>query len=241
MRTQVFPTQVFPTQVFPTQVFPTQVFRTPSSDDANNAERDRALTDLQGFDAAPTGPDLPGVDDPGPLAPAERDQLARDIAAIERATEVLPRRAGARCLEPVTAGQCVDDARPAAPGVAPDRRVVDFRRAGHPRRRRHHRRAGRVVIRLRAAKRSGGSRQPTSFSRRDCVRVCASVEVRAATRAAPTERRFALALRRGAPCGRPHRPSNKQAAGQITSGASRLRHRRRTASRDTRARSNARA
>ena len=79
------------TQVFPTQVFPTQVFRTPSSDDANNAERDRALTDLQGFDAAPTGPDLPGVDDPGPLAPAERDQLARDIAAIERATEVLRR------------------------------------------------------------------------------------------------------------------------------------------------------
>lgn len=69
----------------------TQLFPTPRPDTAGNAEGDRALADLSGFDAAPTGPDLPGVDDSGPLAPAERDQLARDIAAIERATEVLRR------------------------------------------------------------------------------------------------------------------------------------------------------
>jgi hypothetical protein len=66
----------------------TQFVPSPGSD---QAEADQPLTDLSGFDAAPTGPDLPGVDDPGPLAPAERDQLARDIAAIERASEVLRR------------------------------------------------------------------------------------------------------------------------------------------------------
>ncbi len=72
-----------------TQLFPTS--KSVNADNADTAAGDQALTDLSGFDAAPTGPDLPGVDDPGPLAPAERDQLARDIAAIERATEVLRR------------------------------------------------------------------------------------------------------------------------------------------------------
>jgi hypothetical protein len=72
----------------------TEVFPTPKSVNAGIADTaagGQALADLSGFDAAPTGPDLPGVDDSGPLAPAERDQLARDIAAIERATEVLRR------------------------------------------------------------------------------------------------------------------------------------------------------
>jgi hypothetical protein len=73
------------------QSFPAHVFPIPKSGTADTADGDQALTDLSGLDAAPTGPDLPGVDDPGPLAPAERDQLACDIAAIERATEVLRR------------------------------------------------------------------------------------------------------------------------------------------------------
>jgi hypothetical protein len=74
-----------------TQSFPTQVFPTPKFDKADNVDSDQALVELSGFDAAPVEPDLPGVDDSGPLAPAERDQLARDIAAIERASEVLRR------------------------------------------------------------------------------------------------------------------------------------------------------
>ena len=71
-----------------------------------------------------------------PAGARHRGDRARDRG-------VAPRRTDARCLEPVAAGPC-DLARPAAPGVARDRRVVDFRRAGHARRRHHHRRAGRA-------------------------------------------------------------------------------------------------
>jgi hypothetical protein len=67
----------------------TQFVRAPASRPANAGN---FVDDLQGVPAVSGGGEgLPEIDDPGPLNGTGHDEIARDIAAIEHATEVLRR------------------------------------------------------------------------------------------------------------------------------------------------------
>ena len=112
---------------------------------SDGAQGNAILEQIRNLDTVRSDNIRTGADDERRLdAAADRKQLARDIAAIERATAVLRRAEPALqswIQPPPTAATMAERAS----GLAADRRVVGFDRARHARRGLRHLRARRLI------------------------------------------------------------------------------------------------